>query len=48
MSQLERDLAGQGLVGKVQLDGDRLFARDRHSTERISYVYGYQLVTQVE
>jgi hypothetical protein len=37
MSQLERDPAGQGPVRKVQLDRDRLFARDRHSTERISY-----------
>jgi hypothetical protein len=48
MGQLERDPAGQGPVGKVQLDRDQLFARDRHSTERISYVYKYQLVTQVE
>jgi hypothetical protein len=48
MGQLERDPAGQGPVGKVQLDRDQLFGRDRHSTERISYVYKYQLVTQVE
>ena len=48
MGQLERDPAGQGPVGKVQLDRDQLFARDRHSTERISYVYKYQLATQVE
>jgi hypothetical protein len=48
MGQLERDPVGQRPVGKVQLDRDQLFARDRHSTEKISYVYKYQLVTQVE
>jgi hypothetical protein len=48
MDQLERDPAGQGPTGKVQLDRDQLFARDRYSTERVSYVYKYQLVTQVE
>jgi hypothetical protein len=38
----------QGPAGKVQLDRDQLFARDRYSTERISYVYKYELATQVE
>jgi hypothetical protein len=46
--RLVHTTAGQGPVGKVQLDRDQLFARDRYSTERISYVYKYQLATQVE
>jgi hypothetical protein len=33
MNQLERDSAGQGPTGEVQLDRDQLFARDRHSTD---------------
>jgi hypothetical protein len=33
---------------ETQLDRDQLFARDRYSIERISYVYKYELATQVE
>ena len=33
--------AGQEPAGKVQLDRDQLFVRDRFSTDRISYVYMY-------
>jgi hypothetical protein len=35
-------------AGKIQLDRDQLFARGRYSIETISYVYKYQLATQVE
>jgi hypothetical protein len=35
MNQLERGPVGQGPTGKVQLDRDQLFARDRHSTDKI-------------
>jgi hypothetical protein len=34
MGQLERDPAGQGPVGKVQLGRDQLFTRDRHASDR--------------
>jgi hypothetical protein len=34
MGQLEGDPAGQGPVGKVQMDRDQLFGRDRHSSDR--------------
>ena len=34
LHQLGRDPAGQEPAGKVQLDRDQLFARDRHSIER--------------
>jgi hypothetical protein len=45
MDQLRRDPAGQEPAGKVQLVRDQLIARDRHSTERVSFVYKYQLVS---
>jgi len=32
---------GQEPAGKVQLDRDQLFARDRFSTDRVSYVSMY-------
>jgi hypothetical protein len=35
MDQLERDPAGQGPTGKVQLDRDQLFERDRFSTDKV-------------
>ena len=37
MDQLERDPAGQGPTGRVQLDRDQLFARDRFSTDKVFF-----------
>jgi hypothetical protein len=35
VNRLGRDSARQGPTGKVQLDRDQLFARDRYSTDRV-------------
>ena len=50
MGQLERDPAGQEPAGQAQLDRDRLFARDRFSTDRVFlcvYIFAHPQVEYV-